>query len=450
MAGYLFIRMLLFYSHTITTRLQYIVDFISKELFDEPVIITTDKEQYIKKEGPRINYSGNDYSENEFFIKAVPLLFENDIKPQTTGCFEVNYRKALFQTSGDFPFDIFAASFYLITRYEEYLPHQKDEYGRYAHTNSLAYKEGFLQLPLINIWLQDFKKALKQKFPSLLFKRKNFKYIPSYDIDIAYAYIEKGWLRNSGGFARSIQKGQWNLVKERWNVLRGKQKDPFDSYEWLDALHLYCKVKPIYFFLVAQTLQGYDRNIPTSSKALQELIAYFSFVYKIGLHPSWQSSIAIDKKVIKEEKEWLEAVVDREIEHSRQHYIKFALPGGFRRLIESGLLKDYSMGYGSINGFRASVASSFYWFDLERNEATSLRLFPFCFMDANAFYEQKLTPQKAYEELIYYYNTVKKLNGLLITVWHNTFLGTDKHFAGWKEIYELFMKENIYWDAYSY
>ena len=84
------------------------------------------------------------------------LLFENKITEQSIECFEVNGNKAFFKTEGDFPFDIFAASFYLFSRYEEYLPHQKDMYGRYAHENSLAFKESFLDQPLINIWLQTF------------------------------------------------------------------------------------------------------------------------------------------------------------------------------------------------------------------------------------------------------------------------------------------------------
>jgi hypothetical protein len=441
--------MLLLYAHTITPRLQYIVDFFGKELFDEPIVITTDKESFTQSGRPRLNYSASDFSEQEFFIQSTALLYEWDIRPQPIDCFEVNYQKAFFQTNGDFSFDILAATFYLISRYEEYLPHGKDEYGRYAHTNSLAFKENFLHLPLVNIWLQDFKKSLQQKFPGLVFKRKHFKFIPSYDIDIAYSYLAKGFLRSMGGFAQSIRNRDLDSIKKRWKVLWGKEKDPYDAYEWLDALHLYCKVKPIYFFLVAQAQYGYDRNIPTSSKLLQELIAYFAAVYKVGIHPSWQSSISGDNNIVQEEKEWLEVIIERRVEHTRQHYIKFTLPEGYRRLIDCGLLKDYSMGYGSINGFRASVASSFYWFDLENNETTGLRIFPFCFMDANAFYEQKLSPQKAYEELIHYYNIVKKFNGLLITIWHNNFLGTDKNLAGWREIYELFMKENVYWDAYS-
>lgn len=104
------------------------------------------------------------------------------------------------------------------------------------------------------------------------------------------------------------------------------------------------------------------------------------------------------------------------------------------------------MGYGSINGFRASVASSFYWYDLEKEERTDLRIFPFCFMDANAYYEQRYTAAQAMTELMHYYHLIHKVNGLMITVWHNTFLGSDPQFAGWKEVYEIFLKEEVYWD----
>ena len=442
--------MLLFYSHTTNPRLQYIVDFISTELFDAPSTITTDAEFFRNATVPRFNYSDHDFSEQEFYLKPVPLLFETTIRQQQVECFEVDYHPAFFETTGDSPFDILAASFYLLSRYEEYLPHQKDAYGRFAHTSSLAFKEHFLRQPLINIWLEELKKKLRKKFPALLYKRRPFKFIPSYDIDIAWAYRHKGWLRNAGGFVRSIKNGDWYAIKERWAVLRNKRADPYDSYEWLDALHLYCKIKPVYFFLVAQRRAGYDRNTPTSSLALQELIAYFSLVYKVGLHPSWQSSVASTHKVLQEEKEWIEVIMEKPVEHSRQHYIKFTLPQTFRRYIENGLLKDYSMGYGSINGFRASVASSFYWFDLERNQSTPLQLFPFCFMDANSFHEQQCTAQQAYEELVYYYDSIKKLNGLFITIWHNHFLGNARLYAGWKEMYELFMKEHVYWDAYNF
>ena len=170
------------------------------------------------------------------------MLFETDIRPQDTACFELNFHKAFFETKGDLSFDIFAASFYLISRYEEWLPHEKDQYGRYAHTNSLAYKEGFLQQPIVNIWMDELKKALLRKFPQLIFRGKQFKCLLTYDIDIAFCYNHKGSLLNLAGYLRSAIKGDWDSVIERWETLNGKIKDPYDCFEWLDALHLYCRI----------------------------------------------------------------------------------------------------------------------------------------------------------------------------------------------------------------
>jgi hypothetical protein len=97
------------------------------------------------------------------------------------------------------------------------------------------------------------------------------------------------------------------------------------------------------------------------------------------------------------------------------------------------------MGYGTINGFRASIATPFYWYDLHREEPTKLMVHPFCFMDANAYYQQRLTPQKATEELQYYKRIIQSVNGTMCTIWHNSFLGTDPEFEGWKEVYEQFV-----------
>src|SRR6185436_12324127 len=91
----------------------------------------------------------------------------DSIRKQNISCFKANDFTAFFKSDGDYPFDIFSAVFYLLSRYEEYLPHEKDEYGRYAHENSLAYGQGFLNTPLINIWIEDFKKVLKKKFSML-------------------------------------------------------------------------------------------------------------------------------------------------------------------------------------------------------------------------------------------------------------------------------------------
>ncbi|HEX3933400.1 MAG TPA: hypothetical protein VHW43_01895, partial [Puia sp.] len=252
------------------------------------------------------------------------------------------------------------------------------------------------------------------------------------------------WWRNLGGALRSMARGRWGALHGRIEVLREKRQDPFDAYEWLDSLHLYCRLRPYYFFLVAARCKGVDRNLPLSSAGFQELIQYHAAGYRLGIHPSWQSGD--DEKLLREEIEWLEVIGGQPINRSRQHFIRFTLPDTYRRLLRHRINRDFSMGYGTINGFRASVASSFYWYDLEKEEATELRVFPFCFMDSNSYYKQKYTAAQAMTELLHYYRHTRKVNGLMITIWHNNFLGTDPDFAGWREVYEIFLKEEVFWN----
>jgi len=425
------------FANIITPRLQFILKFIGKETIGESFRTTTDAEIFRQYIGPKINYSKEKISGSEFRIQNSELLFETTIRKQNIECFESGNYKAFFKAEGDFLFDIFAASFYLLSRYEEYLSHQKDIYGRYAHESSLAFKENFLHLPLINIWIKDFKKALQAKFPGFPIPGTQFQFIPTYDIDEAYSYKYKQWWRTAGGVVKSIVNSQWSMVNERMKVLFGKNKDPYDAFEWMDELHRQYSLKPRYFFLIAAKTGRYDKNILPSKKAMQDLIREHSNHYSIGIHPSWQSGDEPDK--LKFEILKLGHIAGKQIHSSRQHFIRFTLPQTYRQLIELGIESDFSMGYGSINGFRASVASAFYWYDLEKEEETKLLLYPFCFMEANSFFEQKSSPQQALEELQQYYTIVKSVNGTLITIWHNTFLGASKLFQGWREVYRQFV-----------
>lgn len=435
---------MLFYSEHRSPRLEYTLDLVGNELLNEPFQLTSDKSDFDSFTGPKLNYSPASISEKEFFIQPSGLLFETGISEQEVNCFDYAGRKAFFPSAGDFPFDVFSAIFFLVSRYEEYLPFRPDKYGRFPHDASLAFKENFLDIPLVNIWLIDFKNALRGRFPELIFRLKDFKFIPSYDIDMAYSYKYKGALRNLGGFFYAFAKGQWKYLLDRWDVLFNNKKDPFDSYEWLDSLHLYCRTRAYYFFLVAKKQRGVDKNISTAKQEMQSLIEYHAGGYTVGIHPSWQSGD--EEAVLMEEVDLLQEIIKMPVKYSRQHYLRMSLPETYRKLIDVGIEKDFSLGYGSSNGFRASFASSFYWYDLKSEKKTKLMLFPFCFMDATSYYENRSDPQTAFNELMEYYRKIKSVNGLMITIWHNQFFGSDPAFAGWKEVYEVFLKDQIYWD----
>ncbi len=424
--------MLLIYSSKSTNRLQYICKFIFEEVLSTSYTITTDDVNFRLYTGSKINYS-DIYFNNTFQIIPHALLFETIIQSQAVAVSRSEENPIFFTiANSDYPFDIFAAVFYCITRYEEYLLHTEDEYGRFAHENSLAFKEDFLHLPLVDLWLKDFKATLLNQFSELIFQPKSFSFTPTYDIDIAWSYKEKGLIRNIGGFLKSPSL-------ERVSVLLTGNNDPYDSYEVMNDLHQKYNLKPLYFFLVASKNGLHDKNILPTNAAMQKLISQHAAKYEIGLHPSWQSYN--DANILKEEKNTLEDISQKNIQTSRQHYIKLTLPETYQNLISTGITNDYSMGYGSINGFRASSASSFNWYDLSAEKITSLRIHPFCFMDANCYYEEKLSLDESFKELMKYYNICKEINGPLVTIFHNNFLGTDKKFKGWKELYFQFISQ---------
>lgn len=430
---------MLLYTPQINSRLEYIGSFIGKELFGTAIELTTDRDRYLAFEGARINYSTERMTTRECWLQPHRLLFETGITQQDTTCFSFSGYKGFFRVDGDFPFDIFAASFYLLTRYEEYLPHKKDMYGRYAHENSLAYREGFLDIPLIDCWIKEFGQALRSKFPTIPLHVKRFKFIPSYDIDIAWSYRHKGWWRNAGGFTRSLLRGDWRGINERFRVLSGRQPDPFDAYDWMNQLHERYGLKPYYFFLLAASTAPYDKNIHPRNQYMIALIKQHLANYPVGIHPSWQSGD--DDRLLEKEIETLQRISGMKIINSRQHYIRFLLPQGYRRLIAKGIQSDFSMGYGSINGFRASTSSPFLWYDLEAETQTDLTLFPFCYMEANSYFEQRYNAERALAEMRHYCKVVKDVEGTYIMIWHNSFLGTDRIAAGWREAYEQFIRE---------
>lgn len=421
-------------------RLKYVIRFIGEVIDGKPWELTLDIGFYRQHRGRKINYSAAPVDQHELHIEPHGILSETGISQQVISVDPGDGQCRFFRNSSATGFDLFAAVFFLLSRYEEYLPHTKDEYGRYAYTNSIAFQHKFLNRPLVEEWLLGFRELISTQFPDEpITHPPAFRFVPTYDIDMGWSYKHKGFLRNTGAVVKSLLHADFGGVIERLKVLAGSRRDPFDTYSWLNALHAKYSLRPLYFFLLARRTSRYDKNTNPASAAMKLLLKSHAHIYPVALHPSWSSGD--NPALLKDELDTLEAMTGSPVISSRQHYIRFSLPGTYRQLVEAGLRHDYSMGYGSINGFRASVSSAYYWFDLERNEETDLLVHPFCFMDANAFYEQQQGVDETLDEMLRYYRAVEKVNGTFMMIWHNHLVGTDKKFRGWNELYESFLKQ---------
>jgi hypothetical protein len=335
------------------------------------------------------------------------------------------------------PFDLFTAVFFLLSRYEEYYHYHPDKHGRYPAAKSILCKNGWLMRPIVDEWLTVFRKVV-QAASGIQIEQTPFLFQPTYDIDMAYSHLHKGVGRIVGAYLRALITVDLKQINERTQVLKKKQKDPYDSFRWLRQMHKEYDLKPLYFVLSSLKTTAFDKNIHPQHPAMVRVIKNLAKESAVGIHPSYFSE---RHDALNKEKKTLEQVSGKDIHISRQHYIRMKMPRTYRVLLEHGITEDYSMGYGSHLGFRAGTGNSFAWYDLEKETITPLRVFPFCFMDTTAHYEAKMTVNEAFEQLHVMRRKLHQTGSTMITVFHNFSLGTSSEWKGWKAAYEQFMQE---------
>ena len=197
-------------------------------------------------------------------------------------------------------------------------------------------------------------------------------------------------------------------------VLFDFKKDPFDNFDIQDKIHDKFNIHPIYFVLLGD-YGKYDKNISHKYFSFKKLIQKLSSKYTVGLHPSFKSNNIINMSKIELSRG--NDILNKKINISRQHYLKILFPVTYRNLISLGMQADYSLGYASLSGFRASICTPFKFYDLEKEEATELVIYPFQIMDATYKYYNSETGFMS--NMKNYIDWTKKYNGIFISIFHN-------------------------------
>lgn len=428
---------LLIYSHKITPRLVYIFRQICVRILNIPVEFTSRVEDFVAHDDMKMSYSKQALG-NELFVKNHDLLFDRGISDieihidnwDDTPCFfSVGEKSAI-------PFDIFAASFYLLSRYEEYLPHVKDEFGRFPVGEGIAGKNNFLEIPVVDIWALKFKEILQAKFPEKIFESPTFKAISILDIPEAYAYRCKSVLRNLIEISKNFYQLKFNHLWRRALVHLRLRNDPYDIYEWILGEHEKYPVEIRFFFLLSE-ISAYDKSLSISEPKFKLLIKDLADKASVGLKISFLAQNDANKMRV--EKERLENIIHRKTDRVRQSFTKLNLPETYRKLIELEIREDYTMGYATHLGFRASTSFPFYFYDLGYEIQTPLKVFPFCALDAAL---QKIdTISERNKKLTSLLEIVKANHGTFITVFHNYTFSQMDHWRGWRASYIKLLKQ---------
>lgn len=428
--------MLLIYTQKITPRIIYIFKHICTNMLGISIRFTSKIEEFIAHDGLKLSY-GKQALGNELFIQNTGLLMEQglsevDIKVQPWGesfCFFPATEKS------DLPFDIFAASFYLLSRYEEYLPHVKDEYGRFPASESLAEQEGFLQKPVIDVWALKFHEILTQRFPALKRKNRRFDTQTIVAVEHVFSYKNKGFVRSLIGGLTDLLKLQFGKVLDRIQVLLGFKKDPFNIFGDLIELIKQYRLKMLFMFQLSD-FSIYDRNINPNRMSHRSVIKYVADYTKVGLLLGHDALRKIS--ILKKEKRRLEDIVHSPLNAAINTKYNLTLPEHYNNLTELEIPEDYSMGYPESHGFRAGTCTPFLFYDINTELTTPLKVYPYA-VHSNIL--EKETPEKMKSEVAKMLQNVKAVEGTFIAIFKNhdfsDYFDKELYYSFLKQIHEI-------------
>ncbi len=424
--------MLLIYTQKLTPRILYIFKHICTHMLGISIKFTSKIEEFVAHDGAKLSY-GKQALGNEFFIQKIDLLMEQgfselEIKVQSwedTICFF-----SVSDTS-DLPFDIFAASFYLLTRYEEYLPHVKDKEGRFPAGESLAAQEGFLDKPVVDIWAIKFRNILLERFPDLEFKERKFKTGTVIASDNTFTFKNKGFLRSFIGLLLDLFNLNIRRVIDRLQVWARLKKDPHDIFDDLIDIIKKHKVYMLFMFQLSD-FSIHDRNISHNRIPHRAVIKSVADYAKVGLLLGYYALEEISS--LRKEKLRMEDIIHSPLEHALNSKFNLTLPDNYNNLIELEINNDHSMGYPEMLGFRAGTCTPFLFYDVNMEVTTPLKVHPYFFNSTVTKYQEE---KKVKNELGRMIAEVKQVAGTFRGVFNNQ----DFSVYGNKQLYYSLLKQ---------
>ena len=418
------------YSQEITPRLEYVAEIIFSSILGIEYEITADR----RKIGgnPAIIYSDEKVKE-QFVIRPSGLLAASGVTAMEPEVAYLDDLPVLFPCdSGSIPFDIFSAAFYMLSRYEEYLPFAPDVHGRYQGVRSLAFRKGFLQMPVVEMWSRYLAGLLVKSYPVLSIRHNEFSSLVTVDVDQPFAYRSRGLLRSVGGLMKGLA-GTGARPAERIRTMAGSQADPYDNFEYIEQ-QLQFKGSDALFFFPTGDQGEYDHSPPYRDHDYREIIRKYDKMYGSGLHPSYRS--AGRPKTLRMETDRYRSITGHGPERARQHWLLLSMPETYQSYIDAGIRTDYTMGYADEPGFRAGISRPFPFYDLSREKITGLTIVPFQVMDGTLRQYLHLSPDAALAVIRSLIAATRRAGGMFVSVWHNTSLTEMNGWEGWRKVFE--------------
>jgi|NGEPerStandDraft_6_1074524.scaffolds.fasta_scaffold17437_3 hypothetical protein len=358
------------------------------------------------------------YCQNPFTIeKNIPIIYGSaEIIVQDNG------HKQIFCKT-----DFFADIFFMLTRWEEYVISEKDEYGRFPEKLSLSIRNSIHRRPVVNEFIVMLWNMLQFLGYSGKPQKMKFEAIITHDVDevIRNRNILKLIRILAGDLILRKKPALIPIsIKNYIDIKTGVKKDNFDTFDFLMDESEKIQVKSHFYFLSQKKLTKkdiscgsydfrYDISDPKVALIIQNIRKRGHVVGVHGSYNSYNNRDLFSEELIKLEE------IAGDITEGRQHYLRFSPPLTWEIESQCNIELDSTLGFSEEIGFRCGTCYRYPVFDFLKRKPLNLIELPLTAMDVSLFKISK-NPDDFYSHICSLIDTVKKFEGKFVLLWHNT------------------------------
>jgi peptidoglycan/xylan/chitin deacetylase (PgdA/CDA1 family) len=328
--------------------------------------------------------------------------------------------------------DLFASSFFMLTRWEEYVNKERDQHDRFPAIASLAYKNNFLDRPIVNeylemLWNMMLALGVKQER-----KKRQFTIKPTHDVDCPFLYAFSNIISPIRVAAKYIlrEKNIWEAIKQPVKYLQTKcgydKYDPYFTFNYIMDVSEKYNLKSVFYFMAGHLNRQIDGCYDIEHPRIKKLIKHIAKRgHEIGLHGSYYSYNK--KEQIKQEFDTLLSVlmqenINQSVWGSRQHYLRCQLPETMKILENAGLNYDTTLSYADHAGFRCGTCYEYPIFDYKDRGQLTIYEKPLIVMECSLFGKQymRLDDKSGLEKIQLLKERCKRYHGTFVLLWHNS------------------------------
>lgn len=315
--------------------------------------------------------------------------------------------------------DLFASSFFMLSRWEEYCIDKRDTYGTCDESELLSVRLSFFKRPLVDEYVCFLKELLCYiEFPCRTTKYKRGIYL-TYDVDDLFFMGTRKIKSSIRSLAGDIirRRNVKTFVSRLIFYLNRLGKDLYDPFE--EIVKESKGLSPLFHFK-AQFKSELGATYDIRDSRIDTIL---QFLVKNGCHIGLHSSeIAYNLPVQLRSEISRLRTKNKDIYCNRNHLLLYDL-SNMNILHQSGILLDSTFGFHYHNGFRCGTCHSYSMYNYLSRVNMNIIQLPFTIKDTGSFYIDN-TPETMWHDIVEILDTIKYYDGDVVLLWHTNKLNT--------------------------